>query len=386
MHTQPSEKTQTDPVPQNKLIWDVPLRVFHWSLVVLFFTAWITSDGDQWLDLHIFAGYAILGLIIFRLVWGFSGTHFAKFKQFSYSFGEAKDYALNAIKGHPERYIGHNPAGSWAVFVLLVGIAVVVISGFFVFGGEEGHGPVGSMASDLWGSLAKNIHNGVATLVLSVVAVHVAGVFFESYHLKEKLVLSMINGRKLVSENIPEVLPHTGIALGMIMILLIYFLSAGLGVIPGKEAFESQFTGTPLATLDAWEEECGSCHMAYHPSLLPARSWTELLQQQHEHFEEDLLLDDALVIELTDFAVANSAELGITEPSRKIIDWNKSTLTPLRITETRYWIHKHEEIAPEIWQQASVNGKGQCDACHSDARQGWFEDSKMKIPDAPVSK
>lgn len=383
MNKRTSEQNHAKPEPQSKMVWDLPVRVFHWSLVLLFFTAWFTGEGDRWLDIHIFAGYAILGLIVFRFVWGFSGTHFARFQQFSYSFSEAKDYAINAIKGHPERYTGHNPAGSWAVYLLLIGIFLVVCSGFFVFGGEEGHGPAGSFASELLGRLAKNIHNGVATAMMALVAAHVAGVIFESYHLKEKLVLSMINGRKLVAENIPEVSQRKGIALGMEAILLLYFLSAGIGLIPGKEVFESQFTGQPLATLDAWEEECGSCHLAYHPSLLPARSWMQLLEKQNEHFGEDLMLDEEVVKQLTDFAVVNSAEQGVTEAARKIMGWNKPELTPLRITETRYWRRKHIEIADEILQQSNVNGKGQCDACHSDAQQGWFEDSRMTIPDFP---
>ncbi len=378
--TSEHKHSQPEPEPQSKMVWDLPVRIFHWSLVALFFTAWFTGEGDRWLNIHIFAGYAILALIVFRVVWGFNGTHYARFKQFSYSFSEAKDYALNAIKGRPERYIGHNPAGSWAVYLLLLGIFLVVTSGFFVFGGEEGHGPAGLLASDLLGWLAKNIHNGIATAMMALVAVHVAGVIFESYHLKEKLVLSMINGRKLVSEKIPEVSQRKGVAITLVTILLLYMLSAGIGLIPGKEVFESQFTGQPLATLDAWEEECANCHLAYHPSLLPERSWAALLKNQNDHFGEDLMIDSDVIRELTDFAIANSAEHGATEAARKIMDRENPDMTPLRITETRYWIRKHHEIEDKVWQQSNVNGKAQCDACHSDAVQGWFEDSKMTIP------
>jgi cytochrome b len=383
MNKQTSEQNHAKAEVQSKMVWDLPVRVFHWSLVLLFFTAWFTGEDDRWLDIHIFAGYAILALIVFRFAWGFSGTHFARFKQFSYSFSEAWDYVLKALKGHPPRYIGHNPAGSWAIYLLLLGIFLVVFSGFFVFGGEEGHGPAASLVSNPLGWIAKNIHNGLATAMMTLVAVHVAGVVFESYHLKEKLVLSMINGRKLVSENIPEVSPRKGVAVAMVTILLLYLLSAGIGLIPGKEAFESQFTGQPLATLDVWEEECGSCHLPYHPSLLPASSWVALMKKQDEHFGEDLMIDGEVINQLTDFAIANSAEHGETEAARKIMDRMKPSLTPLRISETRYWLDKHEEIADETWQQSNVNGKGQCDACHSDAMQGWFEDSKMTIPDAP---
>ncbi len=376
-------QTNTSAQTKSKTVWDLPVRIFHWSLAFLFFTAWFSAEGDQWLDIHIFAGYAIAGLIIFRFFWGFSGTYYARFTQFSYSFTEAKDYALDVLKGRSRRYVGHNPAGSWAIFLLLIGTFLVVISGFFVFGAEEGHGPVSTLESDLIGWLARNIHNALATAMMTLVVVHIAGVVIESYQHKEKLVLSMINGRKSVAETSPDIALHKGLAMGLLIVLLLYFLSAGVGLVPGKEAFESQFTGEPLPMLDAWQEECGACHMAYHPSLLPARSWSQLMQQQHDHFGEDLLLDADVVKQLTDYALENSAEQGVTEPARKIMSWNQPTFTPLRITETRYWRRKHIEIADEIWQQSNINGKGQCNACHSDAEQGWFEDSKMVIPDMP---
>ncbi|HKI70134.1 MAG TPA: cytochrome b/b6 domain-containing protein, partial [Verrucomicrobiae bacterium] len=326
------------------------------------------------------AGYAILGLILFRVLWGFFGTHFARFRNFSYSLSQGKEYAIRTISGQAARHVGHNPAGSWAIYLLLTGIFLTVISGFFVFGGEEGHGPAGYLSSDLLGWLAKNIHNGLASLMVAIIAIHVAGVLFESHQLKEKLILSMITGRKQVPEGTADVSPRKGVAAVLVLLLLAFFLSAGIGLIPGKEAFESQFTGQALPMSATWQTECGACHMAYHPTLLASRSWQKLLNQQHQHFGEDLYLAGATLADLRNYATANSADHGMTEPARKIMGSMDASETPLRITETRYWRRKHDEIAPEVWQQGNVNGKGQCNACHSDAEQGWFEDSRMKIP------
>jgi hypothetical protein len=198
----------------------------------------------------------------------------------------------------------------------------------------------------------------------------------------------MITGRKWVPAGTPEVASRKGVAIVVVLLLLAYFLSAGIGLVPGKEAFESQFTGQPLPMLEAWQTECGSCHMAYHPTLLASRSWEKLLQQQHQHFGEDLYLDDTTLANFRIYATVNSADRGLTEPSRKIMESMDTAETPLRITETRYWRQKHDDIAAEIWQQDNINGKGQCDACHSDAGQGWFEDSRMQIPgpdDAPLA-
>jgi hypothetical protein len=270
----------------------------------------------------------------------------------------------------------------------LAGIFLTVLSGLFVFGGEEGHGPAGSLSSSLLGWLARNIHNGLASLMLALIALHVFGVVFESLKLRENLLSSMITGLKRVPAGTPVVPSRKGVATVLVLLLFAYFLSAGIGLVPGKEAFESQFTGQPLPMSEAWQTECGSCHLAYHPTLLASRSWEKLLQQQHQHFGEDLYLGDATLADLRTYATANSAERGMTEPSRKIMHRMDSAATPLRITETRYWRRKHHDIAPEIWRQSNVNGKGQCDACHSDAAQGWFEDSRMKIPgpgDAPLA-
>ncbi len=368
-------------------VWDLPVRVFHWSLVTLFIVAWLSSDaGDRWLDIHVFAGYAISGLILFRLFWGFFGTWYARFSQFSYSPMQAWRYALSVLKGHPKNYVGHNPAGSWAVYLLLSGLFLVVISGFFVFGAEEGHGITQSLFADVIGWLARNAHKLLAWSMLVIVLIHITGVFVESYLLKENLVLSMINGCKHLGQRLPNVPDRKLVAVLLIIALLVYFFSAGIGLIPGKHAFESQFTGKHLAQSAAWQEECGDCHLAYYPGLLPARSWQKLLQQQHQHFGEDLYLEQDTVDELRKYAMANAAEQGATEASRKIMRSIRADQTPLRITDTAYWKSKHTGIDAAVWKQANVNGKAQCNACHSDAEKGWFEDSKMAIPAASKTR
>ncbi|MGD2172228.1 MAG: cytochrome b/b6 domain-containing protein [Gammaproteobacteria bacterium] len=383
MDTRAYNDIDTPPATRSKLVWDLPVRIFHWSLVILLVAAWFTGEGDRWLDIHVFAGYAILGLILFRVLWGFRGTHYARFRQFSYSLARGREYLLDTLQGKATTYVGHNPAGSWAIYLLLGGVFLTAVSGFFVFGAEEGHGPAGPLASGLLGWLAKNIHNGLAWLLLAVAAVHIGGVVFESFRLGEKLIPGMITGRKQVPAGTPGVPARKGVAVALLLLLGGYFLSAGIGLVPGKEAFREQFTGEPLAMSETWQEECGACHLAYNPVLLPSRSWRELLNQQHDHFGEDLYLADSTLQELRDYATANSADRGITEASRKITASLNPAETPLRITDTRYWRYKHENIAPAIWQQSNVNGKAQCSACHSDAAEGWFEDARMKIPALP---
>ncbi|MGD8421451.1 MAG: cytochrome b/b6 domain-containing protein, partial [Gammaproteobacteria bacterium] len=97
MDTRAYNDIDTPPATRSKLVWDLPVRIFHWSLVILLVAAWFTGEGDRWLDIHVFAGYAILGLILFRVLWGFRGTHYARFRQFSYSLARGREYLLDTL-------------------------------------------------------------------------------------------------------------------------------------------------------------------------------------------------------------------------------------------------------------------------------------------------
>jgi len=382
-HTTPEVDHENE--RSKRLIWDLPTRLFHWSLVFFFALAWLTSEGDEWLSIHILSGYSIAGLIGFRLIWGLLGSYYARFSSFSYSLSEVKAHLKGLLSGRPHCFTGHNPAGSWAIYTLLGGCLLIVFSGLFVFGGEENHGVISS-ASVFVGWLARNVHETLAGLIMAIVVLHIGGVIVESYLCRENLGKSMLNGYKLADSGATPVSPHTGVGI-ILMISLLGFLlwSAVSGLIPIGEDFEAPFSGPALATSGLWQEECSDCHLAYHPSLLPARSWTALLDAQQNHFGEDLSLEADTFNTLKRYAQSNSAEQGATEPARKIMARMPDSATPLRITETRYWKHKHNEISASVWAQSNVNGKAQCESCHQDALQGWFEDSAMEIPD-PASK
>ncbi len=93
-------------------VWDLPTRLFHWLLAGSFAVAWVTHEHDRYLDIHVFAGYLFLGLLLFRLAWGFTGGRYARFRAFRYRWSAAWDYLLMALRGRAQRHLGHNPAGS----------------------------------------------------------------------------------------------------------------------------------------------------------------------------------------------------------------------------------------------------------------------------------
>jgi cytochrome b len=121
-------------------VWDLPLRLFHWSLSACFAAAWL-SVGDRWLDFHIFFGYLLGGLLLFRFWWGWYGEPNALFRDFAYDWRKVQGYLADVLKGRPAHYCGHNPAGGWAIYLMLVMLLLLVITGVMTLGGEERHGP-----------------------------------------------------------------------------------------------------------------------------------------------------------------------------------------------------------------------------------------------------
>src|SRR5512133_3001088 len=125
---------------QRTLIWDLPTRLFHWSLALSFAGAWLTSEGDQWRAIHVFLGYLMLGLVGFRVLWGLACSHFSRFASFWFGPTEAFDYLKQVAGGRAARHIGHNPTGSLAIYLLLALALVIGVTGILTLGGDAQQG------------------------------------------------------------------------------------------------------------------------------------------------------------------------------------------------------------------------------------------------------
>lgn len=136
----------------------------------------------------------------------------------------------------------------------------------------------------------------------------------------------------------------------------------------------------PEITHAKFKEECGSCHTLYHPGLLPARSWQKLMGGLDKHFGEDASLDPALQRELTTLLVNNAADNSNARKAQKIARSIPANQTPLRFTETRYFVHEHDEIGTNVWKREKVGSKSNCGACHPNAERGNFRESEIRIP------
>lgn len=374
------------------LVWDVPTRVFHWLFAISFSAAWYISESDEWLSFHTFFGYLMLGLIGFRLIWGVVGGHYARFAAFLYSPAVGLSYLRQALSGRSARYVGHNPAGSQAVYLLLALGLAVCLTGMFAQGGEEQQGAVADWFSVAAGLAFREAHGYIAILMLLLVIGHLAGVVMESRLHKENLARSMVTGIKEAPQGSVASKPYRGAGAVLLMAAIAFgiwwFFYAWHEPVEQRLGYTEAhveephvaFVGPKLADDALWRDECGSCHLAFHPNLLPARSWQKMMAEQDKHFGTDLGLDEATGAAVLAFLVNNAAERSSREAAFKINRSIKAGDTPLRITETPYWIAKHREIADAMWRSAKVKSKANCAACHLDAEEGTFEDAAMELP------
>ena len=164
-------------------VWDLPTRLFHWLLALSFAGAWLTAESERLRNVHVALGYAMLGLVAFRLLWGLVGTRYARFASFAYGPRQVLSYVKSLFTRSPQHYLGHNPAGSWAIYALL---------GLTLLAGATGY----ATYNDVGGHAMEDLHEAMANGLLALAGVHVAGVLASSLLHGENLVRSMINGYK----------------------------------------------------------------------------------------------------------------------------------------------------------------------------------------------
>lgn len=168
---------------QRILVWDAPTRVFHWLNALAFGGAYLTAYSERHRDIHLAAGYIMLGLIVFRLLWGFIGTRHARFGSFLFSPAAIYSYLVSMLKRNARHMVGHTPVGSVAIWLLL---------SLCIFLGVTGILALQDDASDL----VVDMHGIATNVTLAVIGLHLAGVAVSSLLHRENLVRAMITGYK----------------------------------------------------------------------------------------------------------------------------------------------------------------------------------------------
>lgn len=203
-------------------VWDLPVRFFHWFLVVLFAAAYITGEEAE--TVHAYLGYGIIGLILFRIIWGFIGTKHARFSDFIYGPRVVFRYIRQLFSRTPEHYRGHNPAAGWMVLILLISVMATCWTGLEVYGAKglgplantefnaisvvnaddfehqedededehAGHGENEGSEEEFW----EEIHEALTNFTLFLIFFHILAVFVSSWLHGENLVRAMITGTK----------------------------------------------------------------------------------------------------------------------------------------------------------------------------------------------
>jgi cytochrome b len=164
-------------------VWDIVVRLSHWTLVAAIALAWFTSEGyGRW---HEYIGYLALAVVFLRVLWGFTGTRYARFTQFIRSLPHTLAYARSVIAGRQPRYLGHNPLAGWMALVLLIMTLLTCVTGWLY------------TTDRFWGvEWMEELHEVLSYAMLPLIALHIIGAIATSRHHRENLIASMVHGRK----------------------------------------------------------------------------------------------------------------------------------------------------------------------------------------------
>jgi cytochrome b len=177
--------------------WDLPVRVFHWALVLLVISQLVTASiGGNAMQFHTFGGYAILALVLFRILWGFLGGTHARFHDFVRGPDPVIRYAKSIVRGPHPSHPGHNPLGGWSVLAMLGSLLVQATTGLFANDDVMTEGPLAKHVSDRTSEIATAIHDVNAAVLFALIAIHIAAVLFYLLAKEENLIAPMITGRK----------------------------------------------------------------------------------------------------------------------------------------------------------------------------------------------
>lgn len=183
-------------------LWDLPTRLFHWSLVLLVLLQWLTGEYEllpmRW---HYLGGYAILALLLFRLLWGFLGSQSSRFASFVRGPLAVLRYARTIHHRAPENLAGHNPLGGWSVLALLACLLLQVVTGLFASDDVLVAGPFAASVSEDVSEFFTEVHEYNKIVLLALIGAHVLAVLWHLLGKRENLLAAMLTGRRALPED-----------------------------------------------------------------------------------------------------------------------------------------------------------------------------------------
>jgi cytochrome b len=178
-------------------VWDLPTRLFHWLLVIFVIISFVTGNiGGNAMQYHEWSGFAILALLLFRLVWGFVGGRESRFVTFVYGPSAVTSYARILLSRSSVVYLGHNPLGGWSIIALLFTLLVQAATGLFANDDIVTEGPLFDWVGKATSNWLTWVHKLNQQVIITLVSVHVLAVLFYFFYKRQNLVLPMITGVK----------------------------------------------------------------------------------------------------------------------------------------------------------------------------------------------
>jgi cytochrome b len=191
-----TSSSESKPALHRLFVWELPIRLFHWAMVLLMILLYLSIEVMDNVDRHAQLGYAMLALVLFRIVWGFVGGTYARFKDFLHSPVNVIQYAKTLLDSRPDPIPGHNPLGGWMVLVLILGFLAQAVMGLFSNDDILFDGPLRDLVSKEVSDTLTGLHEQLFNVLLLLVALHIAAVIYHKVRKGENLVPAMFTGYK----------------------------------------------------------------------------------------------------------------------------------------------------------------------------------------------
>ena len=189
---------------EKRLIWDLPLRLFHWLFALSIVAAYVTAKlGFDWMQWHFYLGYWTIGLLVFRILWGILGPRHARFGSFIHNPSAIWLYLKGMFNPNSARSIGHNPVGGLMVLLMLLLVAVQAGTGLFTTDAVVWAGPYNPSVSESTASFLSTVHNWNFNFIIGAVVLHIGAILFYAFYKKQNLVVPMLHGH-LPAVMVPE--------------------------------------------------------------------------------------------------------------------------------------------------------------------------------------
>lgn len=220
---------QDNDAPRKIKVWDLPTRLFHWSLVVLFGISWASVElSDNAFNIHMYSGYAILTLVLFRVLWGIVGSTTSRFSHFVRGPRASLEYLKTFLQSKQGHQIGHNPLGGWMVLSMLGLLLFQAGTGLFAHDDVTNEGPLVHLISTQLSDILSELHEGAFDFLLVLISVHIAAVLFYRFFKRDDLITPMITGAKPVSD---KTVPNLRFTSTWIALLLLAIVAAGVALL-----------------------------------------------------------------------------------------------------------------------------------------------------------